>query len=478
MKKVQVSKFICTLLTVFSLSSCTWMGGATGNSVEEDTSEVVKTILPDYDSITADEMVLTGWYTPKVSLESFQTYKDCGFNYIFLQGRNVGSATSPLTEQALQLCDELDLHAFVDITQAEDLLLPAADILSKYESFKGFCFDEPVIYKNTLNNRLGVFELSPYVEALRMKQPNVEFLVNLNPTAAVGYPWGTPSFTYAEYLDAQQTYINALYKDSECMNWISCDDYPLCYNTSAKKKYYLKAAWLQNLEYLANEKRDSDIPLTSNFFIQSMPLGTDKNRVPTYEDLSLQMYSCMAYGYDSISFFCYDTPPSTGEFTETQVALIDRAGNKTQIWHDTQKLLSEIAKFSNTYMQFNDNWIGTVPILGSNNLAEDDMYYNNSFDCLLEPLTVNRLKGVKSVTATEDAIVGYLQDNEGNPGYMVVNYNDTTYKKKSDVVFTFANYSKAYVYIDGVKQNVTLKNNQLTLNLDIGEGVFVIPYVG
>ena len=166
MKRVQVSKFICTMLTVFSLSSCTWMGGATGNSVEEDTSEVVKTILPDYDSITADEMVLTGWYTPKVSLESFQTYKDCGFNYIFLQGRNVGSATSPLTEQALQLCDELDLHAFVDITQAEDLLLPAADILSKYESFKGFCFDEPVIYKNTLNNRLGVFELSSYVDAL------------------------------------------------------------------------------------------------------------------------------------------------------------------------------------------------------------------------------------------------------------------------------------------------------------------------
>ena len=102
----------------------------------------------------------------------------------------------------------------------------------------------------------------------------------------------------------------------------------------------------------------------------------------------------------------------------------------------------------------------------------------NSFDSLLEPLTVNRLKGVKSVTATEDSIVGYMQDSQGNPGYMVVNFNDTTYKKKSDIVFTFANYNKAYVYIDGVKQDVTLKNNQLTLNLDIGEGVFVIPYIG
>ena len=97
---------------------------------------------------------------------------------------------------------------------------------------------------------------------------------------------------------------------------------------------------------------------------------------------------------------------------------------------------------------------------------------------MLEPLTVNRLKGVKSVTATEDSIVGYMQDGQGNPGYMVVNYNDTTYQKKSDVVFTFTNYNKAYVYIDGVKQDVTLENNQLTLHLDVGEGVFVIPYVG
>lgn len=88
------------------------------------------------------------------------------------------------------------------------------------------------------------------------------------------------------------------------------------------------------------------------------------------------------------------------------------------------------------------------------------------------------MKGVKSVTATEDSIVGYMQDSAGNPGYMAVNYNDTTYKKKSDVTFTFTNYNRAYVYIDGVKHDVGLKNHQLTLNLDIGEGVFVIPYIG
>lgn len=473
--------FLAVALT-FSASGCTLLEGLMGSNSESSSSGVVeKNELPDYDAVKAEEFIINGWYAPPVNRESFEEYKACGFNYMFLMGHNVGSLGSSTMFEAMDLCEELDIKVFVDVTRNDAAIISMADRLVEYDCFVGFNYDEPVIHTSSLNGTTGIVELAPYIDALHEKYPDVEFLVNLNPCSNVGFPWGTEPFTYEEYLEALSTNILSIFTDSACRNWLSCDDYPLYRDTSSKTEYFLKNTWLQNLEYLSAAKRDSEEELVSNFFIQSMPFGVghkSRDRVPTYEDLRLQMYSCMAYGYDSISFFCYGTPPSTGEFTETQVALIDRAGNKTQIWHDTQKLLSEIAKFSNTYMQFNDNWIGTVPILGSNNLAEDDMYYNNSFDCLLEPLTVNRLKGVKSVTATEDAIVGYLQDNEGNPGYMVVNYNDTTYKKKSDVVFTFANYNKAYVYIDGVKQDVTLENNQLTLNLDIGEGVFVIPYVG
>ena len=182
-----------------------------------------------------------------------------------------------------------------------------------------------------------------------------------------------------------------------------------------------------------------------------------------------------------MSFFCYGTPPAVvdGEFTEEQVALVDRSGNKTELWTNSQKLISEVGGFSHTYMQFNDKWVGVLPLLGTNNTSKDDMYYNNSFDTMISPLSgAKRLKGVKSVEATEDSIVGYMQDKNGNPGYMVVNYNDTTENKESVVTFKFANYNKAYVYIDGVKKEETLKNNELTLDLGVGEGVFFIPYVG
>lgn len=471
-----MKKKIATLLVAaFAFSAFGCAGSGNSESVE-------KTELPNYEAVQAEKMILNGWFAPEVSRESFKEYKDCGFNYIFLIGQNIGSLGGAKMLEAMDICEELDIKVFVDVTRAEGAILNMADQLVKYDCFVGFNYDEPVIHSSSLNGTTGIVELAPYIEALHKKHPDVEFLINLNPSSNTGLAWGTEPFTYEEYLDAWFTHTASIFEGSTCRNWLSCDDYPLYRDTSSKTEYFLKTTWLQNLEYLSVAKRDSETPVTSNFFIQSMPFGVgskSRNRVPSYEDLRLQMYACMAYGYDSISFFCYGTPPGTGEFTPEQNALIDREGNKTQIWYDTQKLLSEIAKFSNTYMQFNDNWIGILPVLGSNNLAEDDMYYNNSFDSLIQPLSgVNRLKGVKSVTATEDSIVGYMQDSQGNPGYMVVNYNDTTYKKKTDVVLTFNNYNKAYVYIDGVKQDVSLQNKQLTLNLDVGEGVFVIPYVG
>lgn len=468
-----------------SLISCSENGGNESSSANGSiTSESITSNLPDYDKENADKMVFNAWFTPEITEENFKAYKECGFNYMFLQGNNVGALGGTKMTEAMELCEKLDIKVYVDVTKAESAMLTLAEKFVKYKCFMGFNYDEPVIHSSTLNGTTGIVELSPYVTALRDKYPQVEFLVNLNPSSNVSFPWGTEPFTFSEYLQALSDNILSVYSDTNTRKWLSCDDYPLYRDTSAKKQYYLKTEWLQCLEYLANKKRDSEMKLDSNFFIQSMPFGTEaksRDRVPSYNDLRLQMYTVMAFGYDSVSFFCYGTPPAVegGEFTEKQVALVDRSGNKTELWTNSQKLISEINEFSHTYMQFNDNWVGVLPLLGTNNTSKDDMYYNNSFDTMVSPLGgANRLKGVKSVEATEDSIVGYMQDKDGNPGYMVVNYNDTTENKKSAVTFKFANYNKAYVYIDGAKKEVTLKNNELTLNLDVGEGVFVIPYAG
>ncbi len=461
------------------LISCFIMGslfGCSGNKGNEETAHT-EVVLPDYDSVEARPFIINSWYAPEPTLEAYQEYKDCGFNYVFLLGHYVGTAGSPRIEQALTICDQLGLKAFVDVSDNLDMIEFVIDSYVKHPSFVGFNYDEPVIYKNNRNNREGIVDIGPKISKMHEKYPEVEFLLNMNPTTSMSFNWGTPSFTYEEYLEAQQEYINSVYADCDADNWISCDDYPLYYNSSARNPYYLKTSWLLNLEYLALAKRDSDIKLVSNFFIQSMPYGTGtRNRLPTYEDIRLQLYTLLAFGYDSVSYFCYCTPTAGGEFQEHQYALVNREGETTEIYESSKRVNTEIKKLANVYMQFNANWLGLCPILGTNNTKKDADYYNKAMDMLKEPLTVARLSGVKSVTSTEDVVIGYMKDNEGNSGFMVVNYNDTTLQAHADVNMTFDGFTKADVYQNGEKTTVLLTDGGLDIKLDVGEGVFVIPH--
>lgn len=436
-------------------------------------------ILPDYDSVKAEPFVINGWYAPALTLEAYREYKDCGFDSVFLMGKDVGSVGSSQMEQALTYCDQVGLKAYVDISK----MLSAVEVVTpqyiQHSSFAGFNYDEPVIYKNTFTNADGIVDIGPVVENLHKKYPQVEFLVNLNPTTSLSLNWGTPAFTYDEYIQAQLSYVNSVYNGSDVRNWLSCDDYPLFYNPAVKNPYYLKTTWLQNLEYLANAKRDYDGKLSTNFFIQSMPYGANengRNRVPTYEDIRIQVYTLLAFGYDSVSYFCYATPPAGGEFSVAQTAMIDRSGNRTDIYGHGKKVNEEVRKLQNTYMQFNSQWLGVCPVLGTNNTAKDEDYYNGGFDALMEPLNLSRLSGVKSVSSEEDLLIGHMKDGAGNSGFMLVNYNDTKSAKKTNVTMEFKSLTKADVYRGGEKTTVNLTDGKLSLQLDIGEGVFVIPH--
>ena len=249
------------------------------------------------------------------------------------------------------------------------------------------------------------------------------------------------------------------------------------------------------MAYLAVFKRDkTEMNLQTNFFLQSAPFESNRqfmrDRTPTYNDLRLQMYTHMAFGYDSLSFFTYGTPPAEGDFNQTQLGLVDREGNPTETYTNSKKVIKEIKTFANTYMQFNDNWVGAYTVLGSNNTDNTRKDFDNlkrigngtDTKRMHSAITSNswfRQNGITAVTATEDTVMGCMNDTWGNPGLMVVNYNDTS-KNKSNTVniqLKAATYDKAWVYIDGVQDEVPLINGKLTLHLGVGEGVFVIPYI-
>ena len=430
-------------------------------------------VLPDYESMQSEPLTLSGWVPPEATAEAYRDYKEAGFNYVF-----VGAIGSAETDKVLDICDKLGIKVFVNVYKDLAAMDVTVEKYSKHVSFAGYNFDEPVIYKNIINFNYGIIDIAEKMKPIHEKYPDVELLINLNPTESVDLNWGTPKFTYEEYLEAQTTYINSIYKDSSLHNWLSCDSYPICNNQTSKHPYYLKTSWLQNLAYLAETKRDCEFKLTTNFFIQAMAYGTPNgmyDRKPTYEDIRLQAYSLLAYGFDGISYFCYTTPPSGGEFQEYQYAMIGRDGNKTDIYESGKAVNEELRSFEKVYRQFNSGWLGVCPVYGTNNTSEDEFYFNKSMDALANPLELKHLSGLKGFESDEDVIIGYMKDGSGNPGFMVVNYNDSSWNKKVNAKMNFGDYTQAQVYRKGKKTVVDLKDGMLDVALDVGEGVFVIP---
>ena len=89
---------------------------------------------------------------------------------------------------------------------------------------------------------------------------------------------------------------------------------------------------------------------------------------------------------------------------------------------------------------------------------------------------VKRILGIGlALTFCGLAAAGCAKGDSGNPGFMVVNYNDTSRNKKVNAKMDFGDYTQAQVYRKGKKTVVDLKDGMLDVALDVGEGVFVIP---
>ena len=83
---------------------------------------------------------------------------------------------------------------------------------------------------------------------------------------------------------------------------------------------------------------------------------------------------------------------------------------------------------------------------------------------------------IKNVKNSEDTVIGYFRDQNGNDGFMVNNFTEPSYGKRDNVSITFENATKAVVIFEGEKKTADLSDGTLALSLAGGAAAFVIPY--
>ena len=317
---------------------------------------------------------------------------------------------------------------------------------ANYGNVLGLMLDEP--------NKSQIDEIAAAVDTFNLANVgNKVLIVNLLPSYASAV---TSDFSaYSAYL--QYLYDHVLSK-LKCELWISVDRYPIV--RDAKGNPTLDSGWLDDVEAVATFAKSNG--LKKNFFIQTMPYGSggfsdSHDRTPTKEDITLQYYVLLAYGYDSISLFCLGTPAPDGTtFLDGQNAMINRNNETTDIYTAVKEVNEELNKFDFILNRF--SWEAAVLNTSS----------------LLTSVQAKKI-GLKDISSTKNALFSHLVDKtRGREAYCVVNYNDTSLNYKNTITLTFSGETILTVIQNGGFRTVTSTSGEFTFTLGVGESIIVI----
>ena len=298
-------------------------------------------------------------------------------------------------------------------------------------------------------NAADFAKLGRVKEFFEKEYPGKEFYVNLFPTYANTSQLGVSS--YKEYIDS---YIELVKPE-----FLSYDHYCMMQDGYGNKKMTEDVLW--NLELVASACKKAGIPMYT--FVQAMSFD-GSTRDPNEQEIRHQVLTQLAYGSKSIQYFCYWTPL---EFTQGSPSLITVDGQRTPLFDYVKHVNAELMNIDEAILDF--NWEGTMPINGS-----EVRTVTKQYELLEEPL--EEVQGIASVDATQNTLVSRFTNEEGVEAYMVMNFSDPALQATDNVSIKFAGGKKALMYHKTEKKVVELKSNQLDLEIEPGDGYFIIPF--
>lgn len=406
--------------------------------------EIEKT---NYDILGIGELPIGLWVTPPaqyIDEENYRVMREAGINFI----NGFREETKDNIMHAMDLAKQFDIKFFVYQTKIEQniklyhqnkdksLIEATMRDIKEYSSHPAYAgqlfIDEP---GKPLFNAVNDF-LQEYQELY----PDKQWLVNMFPTYATG---GIQTHSYDDYIDSWLDLVKP--------NYYSYDSYPLLTNGKEISDYFY------NLDLVRKKTLDLQIPFWN--FIQTLSIantpGVPNKREPSEADIRWQVYVSLAFGSKGIQYFTYWSP---GSGTETfGDALIDQQGNKTVRYEYVKNLNEEIYEIGKILV--NLDALGVILTVDEN----DNKY----------KLYEEGKKSFGPITSVEgtSSVVGCFKDKEGNEKVLVTTY---TPSKSSKVTLNIdSSVKRAYVWINGEKHLLNIKDNQINMNIEGGSGVFI-----
>lgn len=468
MKKRIVSIFLMLCLVLCTFSSCK-ESAQKGNE------------LPQY---SAKEFEIAGLWAPyQMTEEAFLQYKNAGFNVFSFTNHDAQPRSSEnqyylgskRTMEALELCKKVGLDVYIAYgdswfnraNEGEDYFdgtpFTNYDFYGEYKDIiKGVHIkDEP--------NKEKITELSDDVLINDFKKvyPNTKYIVNLIPETAVR---SRDYETYAEMLEHFGEGILSKFENPH----ISVDCY-LYSNSKAVENNILN-------NYAQIARCAKKYGATTSMILQSST-GNEFLDTLTEADMRQQVYLALAFGADSIQYYCYSVPTTynldgTVESYLYEHCMLERDNvTPNQLYYDVKTVNEEIQSFASAILSY--DWDDAIGISGT----EDQTFrvcpieYDENFDTI----DLKDTKHYVSSQGTQDLVVSRFTSEEYGEAYMFVNFAKAE-SNNNIVEAVFKDCGAVAIYggkgFDGTPEIVTLdENGQFSLDLDYGEGLFVTPLV-
>lgn len=272
-------------------------------------------VAPD---ILTDDIFPIGFFWPpprsETNVARYNEIKEAGFNLV-LGGNDVFNmpANDAMLDAAQAVGGLRVLPAENRINQEgvcsgwQGRIRATLEEYQAYPAFKGFrIHDEPspVLYPR----------YRMITDELRAAAPETLSHLNLRPVYDI-----KRDEAYREYV--------ARYVEQIDPSFVSFDHYPLLKDRTMRPAYFLNHRLIREAGLAAG--------VPTWVYIQSVDHGIMKR--PNRAELAWQIYMSLAYGCKGIKYFTYWTPESRPDF-EFGAALIDKNGNRTQVYQDAKAL--------------------------------------------------------------------------------------------------------------------------------------------
>ncbi len=426
------------------------------------------------------------WYHPELDASNnydnthndtvAQTMKAAGFTTVVLGGGDYGvKLTSELnvdvTKAIINMFYRNGIKSVVWTGNYADTTDYGLDYLPDFSDCEGFAgfftWDEPKPTTAAMNTVAQYADW--YIATYGAEADPAPFIVNLLPSYS--YFEDGDYTSYSAYVKAYCDIVLSKFADSKYEKYLSVDTYPIKADGTMRDTFLYDLAVLK--AYAMQYGATMHAVLQGCGFEDSSN-GTTYSKAPTEAQMRLQLYTALAFGADSVSWWSYYP------LNVVVDGALNADGTTTEVYNNIKTVNNELATFGSLFKNY--DWKGVImssPDSGFFGIGADAQYkaykkvQNESiFSQYL--LSANKTSSFTSISgAGSNHIVSVMEDADGNEAFVAVNYSAVKDNKTLSLTFKGA-LGQYVIYKNGEMQTVTIDTNGYTLTLAPGEGAFIV----